>query len=344
MKRLAWLPTVIGILFATGGLWFFFKGMDPAALLLHLRHSSPWAIIAAALLSIISLYFRGKRWAVMLPAGKGRHTKGLVSITAIGFMVNNILPARIGEAVRMYLLWKKNGFSGAVSVGSVVVERMVDTFFYGLLFGIAVMILPPIRTQGLPLFPGLTVAPDPFRQIAAIILLGCGAAVIAAAWYSFYPAKVRRMLGVVLNILPASFGAKMRRLGREIFSSIDWLFSGKKCLAITGLSLATLICFPLIIFVLAGDFHAIALVKAIFVQGFAVVGAAIPFAPGFVGTLHALVLQAFLLLGTERANAMAITILCHGISYIASTAFGFYFFFKDGMSLKEITTQPTLDS
>jgi uncharacterized membrane protein YbhN (UPF0104 family) len=93
------------------------------------------------------------------------------------------------------------------------------------------------------------------------------------------------------------------------------------------------------VLILVGDFSAGALSKAIFAQSFAAVGAAIPFAPGFVGTLHALLLQAFLILGLERTQAMTVTILSHATGYIAVTAFGLYFFFKDGMRLKDITRE-----
>jgi len=55
----------------------------------------------------------------------------------------------------------------------------------------------------------------------------------------------------------------------------------------------------------------------------------------------AVMLQGFLLVGLERASAMTMTLLLHGVSYMATTVPGALFFsFKGGMNFKDITTKP----
>jgi uncharacterized membrane protein YbhN (UPF0104 family) len=66
-------------------------------------------------------------------------------------------------------------------------------------------------------------------------------------------------------------------------------------------------------------------------------GAAIPLAPGFVGTLHAVLLQGLLFCGLDRDKAVAVTILYHAIPYCAVTALGLFFFLRMKLNFKELT-------
>jgi uncharacterized membrane protein YbhN (UPF0104 family) len=80
------------------------------------------------------------------------------------------------------------------------------------------------------------------------------------------------------------------------------------------------------------------LLEGMFAQSFAAFGAAIPLAPGYVGTLHAVMLQGLEILGMNGDKARALVILYHAVNYLVITVLGLYFFFRMRLSIKEIST------
>jgi len=75
----------------------------------------------------------------------------------------------------------------------------------------------------------------------------------------------------------------------------------------------------------------------LFAQAFAALGAAIPLAPGYVGTLHAIFLQGLVLCGVERDKAGAATIIFHAVAYITVTLLGLYYYFRFQVKFKDIS-------
>ena len=51
----------------------------------------------------------------------------VLGYTYIGYLANNVLPARLGELVRSHSLGEKEGVARTTVLGTVVVERVVDT-------------------------------------------------------------------------------------------------------------------------------------------------------------------------------------------------------------------------
>ena len=51
----------------------------------------------------------------------------MLGYTYIGYLANNVLPARLGELVRSHALGEGEGISRTTVLGTVVVERIVDT-------------------------------------------------------------------------------------------------------------------------------------------------------------------------------------------------------------------------
>ena len=98
MKRY-WL-NILGALVTVVCLYFAFRGIDFANTMTALREANYWWSIPVVLVSVFSIWLRAYRWKLMLepirhvPLGKA------YSATMIGFMANNIYPARLGEIVR----------------------------------------------------------------------------------------------------------------------------------------------------------------------------------------------------------------------------------------------------
>jgi hypothetical protein len=100
----------------------------------------------------------------------------------------------------------------------------------------------------------------------------------------------------------------------------------------------TALCYPAMIVLLAwkGTFS-IGLLEGMFAQAFAAFGAAIPLAPGYVGTLHAVMLHGLTILGMNIDHARALVIAYHIINYVPITILGLILFFQTKLSFKDIS-------
>ena len=76
---------------------------------------------------------------------------------------------------------------------------------------------------------------------------------------------------------------------------------------------------------------------SLFAQAFAAFGAAIPLAPGYIGTTHALVLSAAKAVGMSADSGRALAILYHLVNYVPVTAVGLFYFFRLKVNFKRIT-------
>ena len=77
-------------------------------------------------LYFIAVYFRSIRWAYLLSPIGPFPVNRLYPVVIIGYMANNLLPARLGELVRSYYLAQRETVSGSTALATVAVERVYD--------------------------------------------------------------------------------------------------------------------------------------------------------------------------------------------------------------------------
>jgi hypothetical protein len=311
-----------GIAIAAGGVYVFLHGADLDKLGNELASANIWLVLFCAVMSIFSLVLRAVRWRLILPPSKGAHTNDLFSHTVIGFMVNNILPARIGEGVRGFLLWKKNGFPAAVSVGSLVLERVLDVLVFMLFFAVPVLALQTL---------------DNLRHAAFAVLAIVLMVAIMLALCSRYPRIIAGGVRILRHVTPKRFHERINTLGIDLASVLDWTFSLRRVAGVIVLSIAIPLSYAIGIVILANDYQSFGLMRGLFVLAFAVVGTVIPLAPGYVGTLHATMLQSIVLLDLPIDEGRALAVLFHAVGYIPVTLVGFIYFLKADMSIKEVS-------
>jgi hypothetical protein len=89
--------------------------------------SLDWWWVSAAVLCDLSVYIvHGIRWNTLLePVAKLRLWRTVQSIY-IGLFANEVLPLRVGELIRCYLLAHWNGLNLSVAFASAAIERVID--------------------------------------------------------------------------------------------------------------------------------------------------------------------------------------------------------------------------
>jgi hypothetical protein len=242
-------------------------------------------------------------------------------MTTIGFMVNNIVPARIGEAVRALLLWKRNRYGVTASIGSLVIERLLDLVVFMSFFA----------------FPVLLFDIAPVLRPYAWGMLAIVAGVLAFfGLYALMPERAQRFATGAAGLLPGKAGERAAKLATEAMSTLAWVRCWHRALRVFALSPVITGCYAVMILVLVPPSSPLGLVPSLTASSFAALGAAIPLSPGYVGTVHATMLEGLVLLGQEREAARALALLYHAVNYTVPILAGAYFLFRLDLRFKDI--------
>lgn len=128
--------TVISFGLAIAILVFVFRGLDidPAEVWQQLREANIPLFVGALAVYYLSFIARALRWSQMLSrVGIDRdngyavpRTGGMVQIMILSWFANCVVPARLGDAYRSYLLKQRSKASFSVSLGTILAERLID--------------------------------------------------------------------------------------------------------------------------------------------------------------------------------------------------------------------------
>jgi hypothetical protein len=105
---------------------FYRMHLDWTKLFDDLKHYDLIYLFPALVVYLFGYYIRGGRWVVLLSPVKKCRFNSLFPTLLIGFMMNNVLPARLGEFIRAYLNGKKEGISSSASLATIILERLFD--------------------------------------------------------------------------------------------------------------------------------------------------------------------------------------------------------------------------
>jgi hypothetical protein len=237
-------------------------------------------------------------------------------------MVNNILPARAGEAARALLLWRKNEFPVAACLGSLVVERIIDSATLLTLYGISVFGLEALSE---------------FRRSGILVFIVVAGVCLGFVLYAFFSNTVASWGRALANRAPEKYRPRIRSVGAELASALQWVHRPERVAAVILLSAPIMLIYSLIMMLLSHGLGGLGFMGSLFAQAFAAFGAAIPLAPGYIGTTHALVLYAAKAVGMPGDSGRALAILYHVVNYVPVTAVGLYYFFRLKVDFRRLT-------
>ena len=117
-----WLALVVSALFMLLLLYQVDLGEIRSALL-----EANYLYVAPAIaLYFGAVYFRSVRWRYLLSPLRTFPVSRLYPVIVIGYMANNLLPARLGELVRSYYLARRENFNASAAFATIAVERVYD--------------------------------------------------------------------------------------------------------------------------------------------------------------------------------------------------------------------------
>ena len=312
-------------------LGWFFRQADLSQVWREIRSADAWALILMLGVTLLTYLLRALRWQVLLePLGPTR-LREVFRTTVIGFAANTVLPARIGEIVRPYLLARRERLSVPAAFTTIILERLLDFVTVLTLLGVFVVFFDP----------GLDhVNQAVYRTVKASALFGAIAAagVLAIlALNAVRPALTHRVVDLLLRPLPHRFRDRISRL---VYGLLDGL-------AITRdpvrLARAVALSYPLWLSIAAGiwlvtlAFHmTIPYTGTFLIVALLVVGVAVP-TPGAVGGFHeAFRVGAAVFYGVPNDRAVGAAIVLHALSFGPVTLLGGLFMVQDGLDLSRV--------
>jgi uncharacterized protein (TIRG00374 family) len=136
LRRLRQPRTIISIAvpFAIIGVFFYLNGEQLRQVPAIILSANPWLVLAAFLMFYAGFPVRGLRWAILL-RGTGLRipVKDSTEIIMLSWLVNCVVPAKLGDVYRAYLLKINSTASLSRTFGTVFIERILDLFAIALL-------------------------------------------------------------------------------------------------------------------------------------------------------------------------------------------------------------------
>ena len=139
--RNALLRGALGIGISLFAIWVLYNSVDFDEAFAVLRTASPAWIAVMLVVTTVDIGARGARWRALLAPIAPLPYRRVLGYTYIGYLANNVLPARLGELYRSHALGEGEGVSRPTVLGTVVVERVVDTVMVVAIAALAVLVL-----------------------------------------------------------------------------------------------------------------------------------------------------------------------------------------------------------
>ena len=316
--------TAIGIIISALFLFLAFRKVDFSELGAALESADYIYIIPVVLLSLFSVSVRSLRWRYLLRPVKEIGPRSLLSATFIGLMANNVLPARLGEFVRAYVIGERERISKSASFATIVLERILDGFTI-LFFLVIVLLFYAVS------FPGW------LRNASYFALIFYLAAIL---FLVLLKVNTRRAVGLaefVLRPFPERIRDTAIRILHAFIEGLSVLHSTRNVL-IAG-SLSVLVWLPHVLInhllLVSFDMHLSIFASFLLLVSLAI-GVMVPSAPGFVGTVQYVCVLTLALFGVPREQALSFSIVYHASVFIPVTAVGLVFLFSGRLSFTEI--------
>ena len=292
---------IFGLVVSCLFIYFVFREVERDELLERIRNVHVGYLLLAIVLTFLSYVLRSIRWPLFFV----RKPPGFVaSFTCVilGFFVNNILPARIGELVRAHLGGKATGQSRSTVLATVAGERLADGLMISLLFAVLYSLYTP---------PGGENVKELYYVSYLFLLAGVGTIVFLLFRERFY--KLLERLG---RIMPGNLSSYTLVRVRYFIEGLTPLLRIDRAI---GISVLSVIVWS--VELLAYNYVAVAFDHPLGIGGLTLFLAAvnfsslIPAAPAGVGVIEWFGKLALTKIGVDPETALAMVATQHLIQF-----------------------------
>jgi uncharacterized protein (TIRG00374 family) len=321
----------IGMAVSVVCLYFAFQGIQFDKLFEALTHMDYGWLFVTISLWCVSYAGRVFRWQTLFSPLKVR-LGNIFNALNIGYFLSNLLPARIGDFVRAYLIGDMEQVSKVRALSTVVVERLFDGLTVVMFFALSAVFVPNI--------------PEEARQAAVGVALTGIVGIIVLFLLSWQ--KERGMVFLQRLASPFPF---LQRAG--VWHALESLIDGFAVLRsprpILGAVLWSVYAWTLggIMFWAAmfamgvrdGAGVPLPISAAFLVMTVTSLVVVIPSSPGYLGIFHYVaVLTLTTIYGVDKSNALSYAVVIHAVSYLWITAIGVFSIWREGLTYQRLQT------
>ncbi len=316
---------ILGFLISVIGLYYAFRQINFWELWVSIKNVNFVLIVLAVVIQLLSNVIRAWRWQILAKPIKDVSFEPAFSSIMIGYFGNSVLPFRMGEFLRAYVVADKTSLTASTAFGTIVIERILD--FIGLSAVILlIMTVYPLKTIGGSIIFGVIVL-----SLTAFIFI-----------YLFGGLKSTLLVKIEKSSL-LQFG-----LLRKILLFIKNILDGATTIRATN-KLGIILLYTLIIWIMYYcSTYLATIATGIELEWFEIgvllisttLAISIPAAPGYVGTYHAAAVYILTnLFNVDRLDAQAAAIILHAVGTIPIVIIGAGYFINSSVNFKDIKDQ-----
>ncbi len=324
---------IIGLAISAIFLWFALQGLKLDEALQAIKTANYLWLIPAVAVYFVAVWARTWRWDYLLRPLKRISLSTMFPIVVIGYMGNNIYPARIGELLRAYVLKRKEAVPVSASLATVVIERVFDGV---VMLGFVIFNLPALAEVS-----GDSGVVGDIQQVAIIGTLVFAAALAAFLLAALFPHQSLALFHRFAEpLIPIRFRQKVVGMVVSFWTGLESLRSPVNIAMVFFTSVIIWLLetvkywFVMQAFTFKVPFFALMLMN-----GIVNLATTLPSAPGYAGTFDLpgiKVLQAY---GVEQGLATSYTLILHVALWLPITVLGLFYFAKEGLSWSKLETE-----
>jgi uncharacterized protein (TIRG00374 family) len=331
--------------------WQFWVGVAISAIFLYLavrrlnwgefwesiRTANYWWILPGVAVYFIGVWVRAWRWHYLLKPVKKIPTRVMFPVTCIGYMGNNIYPARAGEVLRAVVLKRREGVPVSASLATIIVERIFD--------GVVMLAFVFVN---LPELAKVASADSGFvGDIQALALWGAGIFALALVLFllaAMFPKGSARIgQWFIYHLTPHKWHEKLIGILNKFLDGLISLRSPANVLMVFFTSvLIWLLETVKYWFVMHAFTFRISFFGLMLLNGIANLATTIPAAPGYIGTWEAVTKAVLVAYQVPGGEALGYAAVLHMALWLPITLLGVYFITREGIhwsdSLRAETT------
>ncbi len=332
VHRNRWVQLTVGMAVSLACLWWSVSGIlqdeDALAQIQNAFTKANYATLPVLWLGVIVFYLlKAWRWRLLLrPIGDFHTLRDCLPPTMVGFAFNNLLPAHLGDFVRVFLFARQHRVNATAVLSSAVLERVFD-----------VMAILGFLGLGLWLVPGMPVG----VRNTAIIVAGLAAVfVVSAIVYLFWTEPFVRFVEAVLARLPFIPAGLRKKICGMLEAGADGLRSLHNPTLVLGImasSIAQWAINGLQMHISLWSFGVeVSPLVSCILLGVTAFGVTVPSSPGYFGVIQACFMLVLSLFVQDQAAVFGASVYFHLSQYIPVTLVGLGYFSLTGMRIADV--------
>ncbi len=283
-------------------------------------------LIPAVIVYFLAFTLRAWRWQSLLAHLGGVTLGRSYFVATIGYAANNVLPLRLGEFVRAYLLRRNPGLDMTASLATIAVERILDGLTLLLWLGIGLLFFASMWT----LSPLLALA----AQVAAVVFISAGIAVLLAV---LFPDAALRLSHTVTRPLPDRYAARLMAIAESLLHGFAALKDARKIpfwfVVSNAVWAGEALVYILVAVAMDVDTPIVVLCVAVAASNLAT---AVPSSSGGIGPFELLAKETLVRAGVGVGLATAYAVVIHATLWVPVTIAGAILLILEGVPLREV--------